>query len=457
MRRTSWISAVWLGVILALSALSCGEDREITKPLNGSPTRPTDPDPQDGAVGVGADLILSWSPCRDVDGDSLTYEVLVFADQETVLTVTGLTEPRVDLTNRAKRLLFESTYSWQVIARDEFGLASEGPRWVFSTGVRTWRPLGSGFAPNGFGHDDDGGDMLATGRFLDSDGTGALCIAEWDGMDWHYLADAPTSMVNCLIRYRGEIIVTPSVRLTGDPDEKILSRWDGTSWWPAGSGLDGMIQDVAVYGDELIVGGYFHHAGGGPADCIASWNGSSWAPLGGGANGEVGVLCAYDGELIAGGQFTTMGGASAKYIAAWDGASWHPLGDGMDASVSSLVVYNGELIAAGTFRKAGGVTVPGIAAWNGQSWRLLGASVNTYGGVRAMCVCDGALVVGGTFTSACGKSAKNIAMWDGLNCSPLGGGLSNTVWALREFRGRLIAGGSTFWANGMEVGRVAQW
>lgn len=204
MRRTSWISAVWLGVILALSALSCGEDREITKPLNGSPTRPTDPDPQDGAFGVGTGLILSWSPCSDVDGDTLTYQVLVYADHESVLTASGLTEPRFDLASQPVRLLYDTVYSWQVLASDGHGMTSVSPEWTFSTGGRTWRGLGSGFVPTTFGHDDDGGDMLTAGRFLNSDGTSTLSIAAWDGMAWHYLADAPTDMVNCLVRYRGD-------------------------------------------------------------------------------------------------------------------------------------------------------------------------------------------------------------------------------------------------------------
>jgi hypothetical protein len=181
------------------------------------------------------------------------------------------------------------------------------------------------------------------------------------------------------------------------------------------------------------------------------------------------ALAVYNGQLTAGGGFTTAGGVSANRIAAWDGSSWSPLGTGMNWEVLAFAEYDGRLMAGGYFSTAGGVSANRIAAWDGSSWSPLGTGMD--GGpdgepldphVFALAEYEGQLIAGGSFTTAGGVSANYIAAWDGSSWSPLGTGMDGgqlgpRVAALAEYNGPLIAGGYFITAGGVSVYGIAGW
>ncbi|MCX6833868.1 MAG: T9SS type A sorting domain-containing protein [candidate division Zixibacteria bacterium] len=83
--------------------------------------------------------------------------------------------------------------------------------------------------------------------------------------------------------------------------------------------------------------------------------------------------------------------------------------------------------------------------------------------VFALTEYDGKLIAGGLFTTSGGVEASCIACWDGSNWSPLGSGMTGGVYpypyvrALAVYDGKLIAGGDFVSAGGMAASGIASW
>ncbi|HKQ50568.1 MAG TPA: dockerin type I domain-containing protein [Phycisphaerae bacterium] len=101
------------------------------------------------------------------------------------------------------------------------------------------------------------------------------------------------------------------------------------------------------------------------------------------------------------------------------------------------------LFAGGSFTNMGGVSASGIARWDGRKWSPVGGgiSVTLFQAVYCLKVYDedgegpgrAKLVVGGGFLSAGGTNIKYLAQWDGESWAPLGNGPEGFVYALEIF------------------------
>ena len=96
---------------------------------NVPPNEPANPSPKNQGSNYGLNPPLNWT-CTDPDGQPLTFDVhfgtadpppLVASNLPTTTYNTGLT------------LEYETTYYWQVVARDPFGAMRNGDVWRFST------------------------------------------------------------------------------------------------------------------------------------------------------------------------------------------------------------------------------------------------------------------------------------------------------------------------------------
>ena len=74
-----------------------------------------------------------------------------------------------------------------------------------------------------------------------------------------------------------------------------------------------------------------------------------------------------------------------------------------------------------------------------EVWQSLGSGMNNT--VFAVANYDGDLVAGGAFTIAGGRTVNRIARWNGLDWQPLDNGMDNEVRALTVYKGELIAAG----------------
>ncbi len=114
-------------------------DLHITSglPTNNPPYEPSDPFPTDGATGIGLNVDLSWTG-GDPDGDPVTYDVYFEANDPTPddLKSDDQTETTYDPGSMDK----DTTYYWQIIAKDDHGASTDGPIWNFTTTDQDNRP-----------------------------------------------------------------------------------------------------------------------------------------------------------------------------------------------------------------------------------------------------------------------------------------------------------------------------
>jgi len=98
-------------------------------PPNAPPTAPQSPNPAHRAAGVDPLVILSWSGGEDSDGDSVTFEVFFGTSNPPPLAGVQA-EASYDPPGE---LAFETTYFWQIVARDDRSAETPGRVWSFTT------------------------------------------------------------------------------------------------------------------------------------------------------------------------------------------------------------------------------------------------------------------------------------------------------------------------------------
>ncbi len=96
---------------------------------NDPPNLPSNPSPEDGATKVDIEIDLSWY-CDDPDDDSLTYDIYF----DTVNPpVDKVSDDQAETIFDPGTLEFETTFYWQIIAKDEHGASTAGLVWHFTT------------------------------------------------------------------------------------------------------------------------------------------------------------------------------------------------------------------------------------------------------------------------------------------------------------------------------------
>ena len=103
----------------------------LTVCVNSPPNTPSDPEPENGATNIDINADLSWS-CSDPDGDNLTYNVYFEANDPTPDEL--VSENQTDTTYDPGTMDYDTTYYWQIVAGEEYGLSTEGSVWDFTTG-----------------------------------------------------------------------------------------------------------------------------------------------------------------------------------------------------------------------------------------------------------------------------------------------------------------------------------
>ena len=104
-------------------------------PPNNPPNIPENPAPTDGLSEVSTMLILSWE-CSDPEGDELLYDVYFSSEKPLSLATTG-----VNITSfNPGSLDLNTTYYWQIVARDIHNDTTDGPIWSFTTAETNTAP-----------------------------------------------------------------------------------------------------------------------------------------------------------------------------------------------------------------------------------------------------------------------------------------------------------------------------
>ncbi len=202
---------------------------------------------------------------------------------------------------------------------------------------------------------------------------------------------------------------------------------------------------TASYNGNLYVAGDFTSIDGISTSYIAKWNGAEWSAVGTGCNSKIYALYVHENLLYAGGNFTTCGGTTVHYIASWNGTAWSALGNGLSDAPRTLASYNGNLVVGGWFASTygGGTTLNYVGQWNGTSWGALGSGIADdwqYETVKALKEYSGRLYAGGGFYTDDSTDNDYFAYFDGTNWI-YPGGIDNYVYAIDDFGGSLVVGG----------------
>lgn len=118
-------------------AVTDGNTTSVTLVLGDSdsgqsaPELPFNPDPADQTASFGITDTLRWSGADPDQGDSLFYDVYLYesgsVEKKKIATATPDTSVVV------RDLKYNTTYFWQVVAKDEADNTTVGPVWSFST------------------------------------------------------------------------------------------------------------------------------------------------------------------------------------------------------------------------------------------------------------------------------------------------------------------------------------
>ena len=176
--------------------------------------------------------------------------------------------------------------------------------------------------------------------------------------------------------------------------------------------------------------------------------------------------------LYAGGQFLTAGAQATNKVAHFDGSGWSALVDdaGEAGLPTSLIEELNDVTVMRDFDNAlyvatwGAFAIDGpdtnLFRWDGQNWSDPGGELNN--SVWALTERDGRLIAGGNFSDAggAGSGINRLAAYDGAdwhavdpdNPAPL----SREARALTVFEGDLIVGGNFETAAGVTVNGIAR-
>jgi len=209
---------------------------------------------------------------------------------------------------------------------------------------------------------------------------------------------------------------------------------------PAGGGLN---QDVrAMYWDlpsnRMYVGGFcWFPTGTYPFNRAGYWYGGVWDSVGEGVDDAVYAIAKDNsGGIWYAGAFNNVDGAPVSKCARWTGTIWQDRSlVGWGNNAQALAMYGPYM------HVVGGNNAEGVMRYRGFAWESLGAT-NGFGyALHATSL----LYCGGAFTTIDGVAATRIAKWNGVTWTPLGAGVTNTVFAIASSSdGMEIYAGGTF-------------
>lgn len=141
-------------------------------------------------------------------------------------------------------------------------------------------------------------------------------------------------------------------------------------------------------------------------------------------------------------------------------ADWTSLqSPGFDGSITAAVYGDGRLYIGGEFTAANGVSANYVASWDGDTWSPLGTGLSGSVFALAWDATEQRLFAGGAFYATAPDQSGYIAVWDGEAWAALGSGMDDYVWDLAwdATNERLFVGGSFTTAGGSPAANVAVW
>lgn len=326
------------------------------------------------------------------------------------------------------------------------------------------------------------GDLVVGGYFNVAGGVAVNGIALWNGTAWQSMAGGLTlapgvagTPFGFTVAPNGDLVVVGNFFFAGGVATNRIARWNGS--WSAIPSAAGTCTRVAALANGDLVAWWFDAFSSPPTSDLKLWNGTTWNSIGAvgpvGTAGIGGMVVADNGDLLVTGSFQSIAGVAAPQVARWNGTAWSAIGSGMTNAPGQLAegstlqqAPDGTLWVGGSFQAIGTNAGPNLAWWDGIAWSSDPLAVAGFGSPTVLrVVADGAngLLVGGSFTSVGHTPANNIASWDGTRWTPLGSGVTSSLWPFpvmaiaRTATGRIVVGGAFETAGGVPAANIAQW
>lgn len=145
---------------------------------NTPPITPYNPDPENNSYEINVDTILSWYSGDFDTGDTVSYDIYLSKTNPPVLLESVYS---TSVYSPSENLDYNQKYYWKIVAKDSYGLVSEGPVWSFTTEQNTDNPPFAFFTFD----DNDGygpGSLIEFNASFSSDDNG-ITSYEWDFND----------------------------------------------------------------------------------------------------------------------------------------------------------------------------------------------------------------------------------------------------------------------------------
>jgi len=103
--------------------------------LDQPPTKPVNPDPENGAEGVEREPDLKWDTSTDPDGDDskVSYDVYFGDENDNLENIGQALDTTILEYSAGTPLYFDHTYYWRVVACDESAQTNSSDIWSFTT------------------------------------------------------------------------------------------------------------------------------------------------------------------------------------------------------------------------------------------------------------------------------------------------------------------------------------
>ena len=319
-----------------------------------------------------------------------------------------------------------------------------------------------------FDVDEFRGDPIVAGSFRFEDGDTTGNVARWTGSELEPLDAGTHGTVNRLSVYENRLVVSGYFDEAGGLDTGPVAAWDGQSWSPLGERLStgepirANIRYMEVSNGKLLAWGYIDRVGSVPTGHVVTWDGTAWTPTSVDSADDVhlvpGFLIETEDGLLFGGSFRN-GSHSSSGLARLEGSRWAPYparGIRLSAYPTCALATDEGLVVAGEFTLPGRIaTTKGLARWSGDGWEILARSLDE--GIYALTEFRGQLIAGGSFSAIDGVDANHIASLHDGRWRQIGNGFNESVFALEVFDGKLIAAGRFTQTGSRTANRVAAW
>ena len=121
------------GVTIQVDSDGDGDFEETI--VTSQPNTPSSPSPANNAIGVSINADLSWSGGDPDAGDIVTYNVYFGTNSTPPFkeTIGPYAANQTSMNYTLETLSYNTTYYWNIVARDNHGVTKEGPLWDFTT------------------------------------------------------------------------------------------------------------------------------------------------------------------------------------------------------------------------------------------------------------------------------------------------------------------------------------